>query len=58
LRELESFVGMFQGLFRELVPCLVILFSVVRGSSTVGVGGKFVEFSRSLVRAIWHSVPI
>jgi hypothetical protein len=55
---LESFVGMFQGLFRDLVPCLVILFSVVRGSSTVGVGGKFVEFSRSLVRAIWHSVPI
>jgi hypothetical protein len=55
---LESFVGMFQGLFGKLVSRLVILFSVVRGGSTVGVGGKFMEFSSSLMRVIWHGVPI
>jgi len=48
---------MFHGLLGELVPGLVILFSVVRGGSTVGMGGKLVEFSGSLVRVIWHGVP-
>jgi hypothetical protein len=45
-------------LFGELVPGLVILFPVVRSGRTVGVGGKFVQFSSSLVRVIWHSIPI
>ncbi len=58
LRRLKSFIGMFQGLFGKLVSSLVILFSVVCGGSTVGVGGEFMEFSSSLVRVIWHSVPI
>jgi hypothetical protein len=57
-RRLKSFVGMLQSLFGEFVPGLVILFSVVRGGRTVGVGGKFVEFSSSLVRVIWHSIAI
>jgi hypothetical protein len=55
---MESFIGMFQGLFGKLVPGQVIPFSVVRGGSTVGMGGKFVEFSGSSVRVIWHDVSI
>jgi hypothetical protein len=55
---MERFIGMFEGLFGELVPGLVILFSVVCRGSTVGVRGKFVEFSSPLVRVIWHGVPI
>jgi hypothetical protein len=50
----ESLVGMFQCLFGELVAGPVIFFSVVCRGSTVGVGGKFVKFSGSLVRVIWH----
>jgi hypothetical protein len=56
LRPLESFIGMFQGLFGMFVSGLVIFFSVVRGGSTVRVCGEFVELGSSLVRVIWHNV--
>ena len=56
LRPLESFIGMFQRLFRMLVSGLVIFFSVMRGGSTVGVCGEFVVFGSSLVRVAWHGV--
>ena len=56
LRQLESFIGMFQRLFRMLVSGLMIFFPVVRGGRTVRMGGEFVEFRSSLVRVIWHSV--
>jgi hypothetical protein len=56
LRQLESFIGMFQRLFGMLVSGLMIFFPVVRGGSTVRMGGEFVEFRSSLVRVIWHSV--
>jgi hypothetical protein len=49
LRRLESFIGVFKCLSGVLVSGLVIFFSVVRGSSTVRMGGKFVEFGGSLV---------
>jgi hypothetical protein len=39
-----------------LVSGLMIFFPVVRGGSTVGVCGEFVEFGSSLVRVIWHRV--
>jgi hypothetical protein len=57
-RPLHSFTCMFQGLFGMLVSGLVILFLVVRGSSSVRVCGEFMEFGSSLVRVIWHSVSI
>ena len=58
LGPLESFIGMFQGLLGMLVPGLVIFFPVVCGGCTVRVRGEFVEFGSSLVRVIWHSVPV
>jgi len=58
LGPLESFIGMFQGLLGMLVPGLVIFFPVVCGGGTVRVRGEFVEFGSSLVRVIWHRVPI
>jgi hypothetical protein len=39
LRLLESFIGMFQGLFGMLAAGLVVFFAVVRGGGAVGVGG-------------------
>ena len=54
LRPLESFIGMFHCSHGMLVCGLVIFFPVVRGGSTVGVCGEFVEFGSSLVRVIWH----
>jgi hypothetical protein len=56
LRPLESFIGIFQRLFGMLVSGLVIFFAVVRGGSTVGVCGEFMELGRPSVRVIWHSV--
>ena len=56
LRQLESFVGMLQGLLGMLVPGLVIFLAVMRGSSAMSVGGEFMEFCSSLVRVIWHNV--
>ena len=58
LRQLESFVGMFQCLLRVLMSGLVILFSVVRGGGAVRVCGVFVKFGSSLVRVVWHCFPI
>jgi hypothetical protein len=49
LRPLESFVGMLQRLAGMLVPCLVILFPVVRSRSSMRVRGELVKFSSSLV---------
>jgi len=49
-RALESFGRMFQRLPRQLVSRLMILFSVMRRRYPVRVGGKFVEFSRPLMR--------
>ena len=54
LRQLMSFMGMFQGLFGMLMPGLMIFFPVVSGGSTVRVRGEFVELGSSLVRVIWH----
>jgi len=56
LRQLESFIGMFQCLSGMLVSGLVIFLPVVRSGSTVRVCGEFVELSSSLVRVIRHSV--
>jgi hypothetical protein len=58
LRPLKGFIGMFQRLLGMLVSGLVILFTVVCGGSTVRVCGEFVEFGRSLVRVVWHSLPL
>jgi hypothetical protein len=58
LRPLESFVGMLQRLLGMLVPCLVILFPVVRGRGSMRVRGELVKFSSSLVGVIWHSVSV
>jgi hypothetical protein len=58
LGPLKSFIGMFQGLLGMLVPGLVIFFPVVCGRGTVRVRGEFMEFGSSLVRVIWHRVPI
>ena len=55
LRQLESFICVFQRLLGMLVPGLVILFPVMYGGRTVRVRGKFVELGGSLVRVIWHS---
>jgi hypothetical protein len=41
-----------------LVSGLVICFSVVYRGRTVRVGREFVEFGSSLVRVIWHHIPI
>jgi hypothetical protein len=43
-------------LFGELVSGLVILFSVVRGGSTVCVCGEFMVFGGFLVGVTWHGV--
>ena len=58
LRPLESFIGVFQGLFGMLSCGLVVFFPVVCGSGTVRVCGEFVEFSSSLVRVIWHGISL
>jgi len=58
LRPLESFIGMFQGLFGMLVSGLVIILCVVRSGGTVRVCGEFVEFGSSLVGVIWHDVSL
>jgi hypothetical protein len=58
LRPLESFIGMFQGLFGMLLSSLVVFFPVVCGSGTVRVCGEFVEFSSSLVRVTWHGISL
>jgi hypothetical protein len=49
LRRLESSIGVFKGLLRMLVSCLMIFFPVVHGGGAVRVCGKFVEFGSSLV---------
>jgi hypothetical protein len=54
LRQLKSFIGMFQRLFGMLMSGLMIFFPVVRGGNTVRVRGEFVELSCSLVRVTWH----
>jgi hypothetical protein len=56
LRPLESFMGIFQRLFRMFVSGLVIFFPVVSGGAPVCVCGEFVEFGSSLMRVIWHGV--
>jgi hypothetical protein len=48
-RPLHGFTRMFQRLFGMLVSALVILFSMMRGGSTVRVCGKFVVFGGFLV---------
>ncbi len=58
LRPLESFIGMFQGLFGMLVSGLVIILCVVCSGGTVRVCGEFVEFGSSLVGVIWHDVSL
>ena len=55
LRRLQSFIGMFQGLFGMLMSSQVIFFPVMHGGSTVRVGREFMEFRRSLMRIIRHS---
>ena len=58
LRRLESPIGMFKRLFGMLVSGLVIFSPVVYGGGTVRMGREFVEFGSSLVRVIWHRIPI
>jgi hypothetical protein len=58
LRRLESPLGIFKRLFGMLVSGLVIFFPVVYRRSTVRMGREFVEFGSSLVRVIWHRIPI
>ena len=58
LRPPEGLRGVFQCLFGVLMSGQVIFFAVMRGSSTVCVCGEFVEFRGSLVRVIWHGVPL
>jgi hypothetical protein len=55
-RPLHGFTRMFQRLFGMLVSGLVVLFSVVRGGSTVCVCGEFMVFGCFLVRVTWHGV--
>jgi hypothetical protein len=57
LRPLESFIGVFQGLFGMLLCGLVVFFPVVCGSGTMRVCGEFVEFSSSLVRVTGTAFP-
>jgi hypothetical protein len=53
---LESLGRVFQCLPRQLVPRLMILFTMMHRCGSVRVGGKFVEFSGPLVRITWHDV--
>jgi len=54
LRPLERFLGVFEGLLRELVPGQVVAFAMLRSRGPVGVRGKLVKLGCSLVRVIWH----
>jgi hypothetical protein len=56
LRPLHGFTRMFQRLFGKLMSGLVIFFPMVRGGSSVGVCGEFVEFGSLFVRLTWHNV--
>jgi len=49
------FVGMLVGLLGEFVGSQVIRFVV--NSSIMSVLRKIVEFSRSIMRALWHGLP-
>ena len=55
LRQLESPGGMLQGLSGMFVTRQVIFFPMVHSSSTVSMGGEFVELGSSLVRIVWHT---
>jgi hypothetical protein len=47
---------MLQRLFRKLVRGQVIFLVLVHSGNAMCVGGKLVEFGRSLVRITWHGV--
>jgi hypothetical protein len=55
LRRLQSFVGMFQGLFGMLMSGQVIFFPVMYGGCAVRVGREFMELCCSLMRIVGHS---
>lgn len=52
---LHCLLCIFHGLFRVLVPRLVIFFPVVHSGCPVRVRRKLVEFGSSLVRIILHA---
>jgi len=54
LRSLQSFVGMFHGLFGMLMAAEMIFFAMVYGCGAVGMGRLFVKLRSSLMRIIWH----
>jgi hypothetical protein len=54
LRQLERFSGMFHCLPGVFLPGLVIFFAMVGRGGAVRMRGKFMEFSGSLVRIVWH----
>jgi xanthosine utilization system XapX-like protein len=52
---LMCFLGMLFGLFGEFVGSQMIRF--VGTSSIMNVFRKIVNFSRSIMRALWHGLP-
>jgi hypothetical protein len=48
--------GMFLRLFGEFVGCQVISLAMGGRGRGVGVGREIVQFSESIVRALWHDV--
>ena len=58
LRVPKSFGRVFHRLLGMFVARLMILFAMMRRGSTVSVCGKFVEFRGSLMRIVWHTLPL
>ena len=58
LRVPKSVGGVFHRLLGMFVARLMIPFAMMRRGSTVSVSGKLVELRGSLMRIVWHTVPL
>jgi len=58
LRVPKSVGRVFHRLLGMFVTRLMILFAMMRRGSTVSVCGKLVELRGSLMRIVWHTVPL